>query len=332
MTSDRAVDVATALDEASAIGYYGIPAIHGGHWNWLITGYFFFGGISGAAAAIAGIARLVDPNRTHSLVRTATYVSFAALLPCPPLLILDLGRPARFFNMLRRFRTSSVMSMGAWGLTVFGMLLTTVTARELFADITHVNSHDGQDGVAVSRLSQLLAAACGTAGLFLAGYTGALLAATAVPLWSKRPALLAPLFLSSALSSGLAAIQIVAALQGSNEQTESVSEVLHELEIATTLTKGALLVAWQASLGETARPLNEGALRVVTQEIGVGVGVAAPLLLTAIGARLPGRSHRIAALLASTCALVGALAVRHAVVEGGRLSAEDPAATFAMTG
>ena len=28
-------------------GYYDVPVIHGPHWKWLSSGYFYFGGISG---------------------------------------------------------------------------------------------------------------------------------------------------------------------------------------------------------------------------------------------------------------------------------------------
>ncbi|MBL8128649.1 MAG: hypothetical protein JNM64_13510, partial [Chloroflexia bacterium] len=44
-------------------GYYGQPAIHGPHWNWLITGYFFTGGVSGGAAALAAAASVFGDSR-----------------------------------------------------------------------------------------------------------------------------------------------------------------------------------------------------------------------------------------------------------------------------
>lgn len=320
-----------ALSADATVGYYGIPAIHGGHWNWMIPAYFYLGGISGSAAAIAGLAKLVDPDGTRTLCRTATFVSFAALVPCPALLILDLGRPARFLNMLRAFRTSSVMSMGTWGLTAFAALLSAAVAREL-ATAGRTQPIERQPSYpSTTKVGPMLDAACVGAGLFVAGYTGVLLAATAVPLWSKRPQLLAALFLTAAISSGAAAIHAVSALQAPHPD-DPAFDALHHLEIVATAAKGALYLAWVTSLGETAGPLNDGKLRPIAWDTAVGVGVAAPLVLHAIGGRLPPRGRRAAVLLASACALVGGLALRYAVVQGGRMSADDPAATFSMTG
>ena len=40
--------------------------------------------------------------------------AIAGAMISPILLIMDLGRPARFLNMLRVFKHRSAMSMGAW--------------------------------------------------------------------------------------------------------------------------------------------------------------------------------------------------------------------------
>ncbi len=80
--------------EASDLAdYYGQPAIHGPHWNWLIIGYFFTGGIAGGAAALAAAASVFGDSRAVRLRDHAVLVSFAALLPCPVFLILDLDGP-----------------------------------------------------------------------------------------------------------------------------------------------------------------------------------------------------------------------------------------------
>ena len=51
----------------------------------------------------------------------------------PDLLILDLGRPERFVNMLRIFKPRSPMSMGAWALTLFGNLAAAAVGAAMFA-------------------------------------------------------------------------------------------------------------------------------------------------------------------------------------------------------
>src|SRR4051812_48660236 len=112
----KSPELPMASDSVAPIGYYGLPVIHRPHWKWLIICYFFLGGISGASAGLSAIARFFDRSDGPRIARIAAYVSAAALLPCPVLLVLDLGRPARFLNMLRVLRLSSPMSMGSWGL------------------------------------------------------------------------------------------------------------------------------------------------------------------------------------------------------------------------
>ena len=312
-----------------APGYYGVPAIHRPHWKWLIIGYFFMGGISGGAAVVASFTRLLAGPRAAGLARIATYVSIAALAPCPVLLILDLGRPARFLNMLRVVRPSSPMSIGTWGLTFFGLCNALQTLIQLRQDLD--GEHEKVIGPTGSRGAKVLAAASGATGFFVAGYTGVLLAATAVPLWSKRPALLGPLFLSSGLTSGVAAVQVATTLFSSS-MDEETEHALQRMDVLCALSEGALLVAWLGALGETSRPLREGLMGYVVRDGAGGVGVAAPLLMRAAATRLPRRLRRVAMIAASALTLLGGFMLRYAIVEGGRRSADDPNATFDLTG
>src|SRR5947207_13971031 len=56
------------------------------------------------------------------LALTAMWTAaIAGAVLSPILLIVDLGRPHLFVNMLRVFKHRSAMSMGAWVLTALGM-------------------------------------------------------------------------------------------------------------------------------------------------------------------------------------------------------------------
>src|SRR5688572_17367733 len=106
-------------------------------WPILIDIYFFLGGVAGGAFVIATIANLLDGRRFRDVVRVGYYVAFVTLIPCPILLIVDLGLPARFLHMLMvskpsleigmsavtvgpfHFKPYSPMSAGAWGLLAF---------------------------------------------------------------------------------------------------------------------------------------------------------------------------------------------------------------------
>jgi formate-dependent nitrite reductase membrane component NrfD len=311
----------------SHLGYYDIPVIHGPHWKWLIIGYFYFGGMSGGSAVIAAVSRLFGGTSGAQLARIATYVSFLSLVPCPVLLILDLGRPSRFWHMLRAFRPSSPMSIGTWGLTAFGVISTLTTGLQFLDDRSSCRGH--RSGSARRVAGEALALLGALSGFFVAGYTGVLLAATAVPLWSKRPALLGPLFLSSAMTSGAAVISAVASAL---EREESdVAAQLRALETLSTVAEESLLVIWIMALGSTAKPIVEGRLGGIVRHGAVGVGMALPLAVSALVPHLPRRVRRPATLVSAALTLAGVFAVRYAIVMGGRQSAGDPQATFDMT-
>jgi formate-dependent nitrite reductase membrane component NrfD len=311
--------------QAARSSYYGVPPIHKPHWNWLIVLYFFLGGISGGSYAIASIAELT--SRKHQqhvdIVRAGRVVSFLALLPCPVLLIFDLGRPERFYRMLRVVKLRSPMSVGTWGLLLFSAFSTISLAMQL--------ARDGDLGHSAGArlLARLPIRTIGIAGAIpgfvVSGYTGVLLGATAVPLWAKNALLLGPLFIASALSSAASAITLVLALCKS-----TTPAALHRVESVEKIAKVAeagLLVASWVRLGSTAKPLTQGEPGKSMALGAVGLGIVAPTLLQAVN---KGRLRPFA-IAASLFTLVGGYALRHAVVKGGLASADDPQATFDFT-
>jgi hypothetical protein len=114
--------------------------------------------------------------------------------PCAPLLILDLGRPKRFLNMLRVVKTRSPMSMGAWALTIFS----SIGAGAVGADL-----------IKRPRLARALGASNALVGGYLGSYTGVLLASTAVPVWARSRSFLGPIFVSTATATGASAVRLV---------------------------------------------------------------------------------------------------------------------------
>jgi hypothetical protein len=102
--------------------YYNRPALKPPPYGWLIASYFFVGGLAGVAQLIAGIAEVCGHDDNQSVVRAGRYLGLAGVLLSPVLLIADLRTPRRWYNMLRIFRRTSPMSIGAWTLTGFGLL------------------------------------------------------------------------------------------------------------------------------------------------------------------------------------------------------------------
>src|SRR5436309_9617900 len=117
VVAGRGVDVAGG-PIPSKPGYYGEPVVKPPVWTWEIPLYFFFGGIAGMSAVIA-LAAVVFHH--VDVARAAMWLAaIAGAIVSPILLIMDLGRPHLFLNMLRVFKHRSAMSMGAWILTTFG--------------------------------------------------------------------------------------------------------------------------------------------------------------------------------------------------------------------
>src|SRR5207249_5565215 len=180
LTTGYTPDPERELEEAS---YYDFPVLKAPTWHWEITWYFFFGGLAAGCYVIASIASLFGSEEDRVVARTGYYLSLLALLPCPPLLIKDLGRPERFVNMMRVFKVRSPMSMGVWGLLSFSML-SGLTATIQAAKDGLLGDWWGARFL-IGLPQRLLAVLATPFGVFLGGYTGVLLATTSIPLWSR---------------------------------------------------------------------------------------------------------------------------------------------------
>src|SRR5437764_805472 len=148
--------------------YYDRPVLKKPVWKWYIPAYFFSGGIAGASSTLAFAARLRGNER---LARRAGLISLAGIAVSPVLLIVDLGRPGRFANMLRVAKPTSPMSMGTWLITLFGPL----SGGAAVSDATGL----------LPRLGRLCEAIAALLGPAVATYTAVLTSDTAVPAWHE---------------------------------------------------------------------------------------------------------------------------------------------------
>ena len=184
-------------------GYYGQPVVRPPVWTWEIPLYFFVGGLGGMSAVIAVSALLF--NQLEFAV-TAMWVAAIASVISPILLILDLGRPHLFINMLRVFKPQSAMSMGAWILAAFGTCVVPgLVLLELHASGLVNGAIDSFLGVAAVTL--ILASA--VFGMLLATYTGVLIGATAIPAWFLHHRLLPIHFGTAGLGSAAALLELL---------------------------------------------------------------------------------------------------------------------------
>jgi hypothetical protein len=203
VASGKGVDVAGGPIPRQP-GYYGQAVVKPPVWTWQVPLYFFFGGIAGMSAVLASGAVLFHHV---DLARAAMWVAaIAGAILSPILLIMDLGRPRLFLNMLRVFKHRSAMSMGAWILSLFGACVVPgLIALELHAQQIFGGTFD-----------QLLRVAAGIFifgsaifGTLLATYTGVLLGATAIPAWFLHRTLLPIHFGTAGLGSAAGLLELL---------------------------------------------------------------------------------------------------------------------------
>ena len=303
------------MGDPGAPSYYDVPMLKVPVWTWEVPAYFFLGGVSAGAFVLARLARRFGGASRRDLARAGTTVAALALLPCPPLLIKDLGDPRRLHHMLRVFKPRSPMNLGSWTLTAYGGIVALALLREW----------RGKPGDSPAGAETIVLDAAGIPlALLLAGYTGVLLSATSTPVWSGN-VWLGPLFSASALHAGASAVEL--AMEAGSHAAEDGA--LARMHGAGRFVEAIGLAGYLLSAGRFADPLTRGELAPHLWGGAVGAGLALPELLGHLPAR--GKARRWLRIASSALSLLGGFALRWAVVAAGRPSANDPDAARAAS-
>jgi formate-dependent nitrite reductase membrane component NrfD len=232
----------------------------------------------------------------------ARKVALGAVIPSPVLLIMDLGRPARFLNMMRIVKVRSPMSLGAWCLVTFSNLAAASVAADLLGR---------------RREARAIGAANAVVGGYLGSYTGVLLASTAVPLWARSRLLLGPIFVATATATGAAANRLAIIATGTRPEGHPTRRALGTVETVAMATELALSTFNEKRLGELATGLEEG-------RPGKMFRAAKWLVRGGLALRLVrGRYGRATHDVASVMYLLAGLLFRYAWVGAGQINARD---------
>jgi hypothetical protein len=274
------------------------PFINAPVWTWEVPAYFFLGGVATGSSFVAVAADLAGDERS---ARIARKVTMAAIGPGAPLLVLDLGRPGRFLNMMRIFKPRSAMNLGAWCLLAFSGTGTLAVAADVLGR---------------PRAAKVLGAKTALLGTYLGSYTGVLLASTAVPLWARSRLFLPPIFVCTALATGAAANRLVLAATGT-PPGHPTRNALGTIETVAMGTELALSSLNERRLGSLAGALEHG--RPGHLFSFAKWAVRAGLALRFTRTRFGPWEHHVASLLY----LSAGLAFRFAWVEAGKASARD---------
>ncbi|SEQ19280.1 Polysulphide reductase, NrfD [Streptomyces radiopugnans] len=282
------------VPEAEFTSYYGLPILNRPTWKTLdIAGYLFLGGLAGGSSLLAAGAHATG---RRALARSAKIGALGAISASTVALIHDLGRPGRFYNMLRVAKPTSPMSMGSWLLAAYGPLAG-VSA------VTEVTGLFRRSGAAATAGAAVL-------GPAVASYTAVLIADTAVPSWHEGYRELPFAFTGSGVAAA-AGLGMLAA------PVEQAGPARRAAVFGAALELGATAVMTRR-MGLAAEPLERGrpgALMRVSKAL-TAAGAAAGLLA--------GRRSRTAAALSGAALLAGSAALRFGVFTAGVASAEDP--------
>jgi protein NrfD len=263
-------------------------------WEMSIVWYFFLGGIAGGAYFTAAIADNFGSRRDHTVARVGYLLSLPLVAVCGLLLIIDLGVPARFMNMMLHFKFWDPMSIGAWAVGIFGA----------FTFVSSLLSFTTSESVAEFRRKFSLVGML--FGFFLAGYTGVLLSNSAMPFWADSR-LMGALFLASGGSTGMAAVALIMFLTG-----RASGEGWHRIEVAdrfSMLVEMLVLAVFLTWLGAAAQPITSGHFGPLFWGGLVGAGLILPLLLNFFGGRV-----RVLGAVSAVLVLVGGFILRYVVV------------------
>jgi formate-dependent nitrite reductase membrane component NrfD len=297
-------------------------------WGWWILLYFYLGGIAAGAYFVSTLIDLVGSQDDRDLPRVGYLIAFPLVMLCGLFLTVDLERPERFWHMLFRsavvhqaleegwplaghawktmggaflLKRWSPMSAGAWALTIFGACSFCTFLGSLWPEGRLAR------GLRHSLFARVVQGIGCLVGFFVASYTGALLTATNEPLWSDST-WIAPLFLSSAASTGLATMLLF--LHRDQPRIDGAVTRLQRADLWALVLELVLFGVFLASLGSLLRPVlgtSHGRLLVIgTLVLGLLIPLALHLRPTLLG--------RKSAVAASVFALVGGFVLRYGLL------------------
>src|SRR4051794_39972143 len=231
--------------------------VHAPEWTWYILFYFFLAGLAGGSYFLATLLRYWGTPADEPMARLGFYAAFAATILCPILLTLDLKKPLDFWHMLvnttpgefgLNFNSRTPMSVGVWALLV----------ASIFGLVSFVDALARDGRIRQPLVRRLVAAIAGKAWhvvgsvlyLFVAAYTGVLLAVSNQPVWSDTWAL-GGLFLASGLTGSTALLLLLTRYRPEAEASRGFLEIGERLFAALELL---LLVVFALTL------IDDGAL------------------------------------------------------------------------
>ncbi len=267
-------------------------------YNWMIVVYFFLGGL-GAGAFLLSAAANFWKQELKPVAKTAAIIAPLAVGVGLLFLIVELGRPERFWRLLLTFNHTSAISWGVWFLNIFFAL-----------SVIHAwLSLKGKE-------SKSVAFACVPFAVLVGTYTGVLLSQSlGNALWHS--AFVPVLFLNSGLLSGIAATAMLSTAHQSAEVSAKLAKIIGWLvlvELGMIVVELFALLNGGAESVEVAKALLSGEFAFLFLGVEILLGALIPVAIL-----LRRRVNSGALAIASVLVLVGVFTMRYVIVIGGQV-------------
>jgi hypothetical protein len=293
------------VPEAEFTSYYGRQIIKSPTWkNPEVPLYLFLGGAGGTSAIIGALGEFTG---RRSLTKAAHFTAAGGALASVALLIVDLGRPARFLHMLRVFKPTSPLSVGSYILSPFSALTVVTAGLHVLEAIPAVRAL----GVARALPGLRKTAAVGAAvfGGPMTTYTAVLLSNTAVPSWHEAHEAMPILFAGSAMAAGGGiTMAFTPVAEAGPSRRVAVAGAAIELAAAQKVEHGHGIVD---------EPFHEG-------RAGTLLKAAKACTVAGAGLTVLARRSRVAAIASGALLAAGSALTRFGVFDAGMASSKDP--------
>jgi formate-dependent nitrite reductase membrane component NrfD len=269
-------------------------------YDWMIVTYFFLGGLS-AGSYVFSVAANYWKQEYKLFAKKSAVLSLIVLATGMFMLLIHLGRPDRFWRVFVAFNPQSMLSWGAWILSIFGLL------DLIYIALLFKSKEDLAKKIAYIGLPFALLTATYTA-IHIARAPGILL-------WHSS--LMPVLFVNGAIISGIALVILFSANANNAVLFSKLGKFLAWLvviELCLVLSEVLMFFNGGTESIAVVRSLASGNIGFLFVGVEIIIGAVVPVVIL-----LKAKPNVHLQIIASLLILIGIFTMRYVIVVGGQL-------------
>lgn len=293
------------------------PQLH--IWHWQIPLYLFLGGLAAGIMFFAALYFILNKEEEYpTAVKKAIIIVPVALVLGLFALFLDLKHKPYFWQLYTTIKLQSPMSWGAWVLMVttpLSIIWAALNIKSVFPrwDWKYQIFYFLEDFLTKYKLH--IAWAMLISSLVLGLYTGILFSAfNARPLWNTS--ILGPLFLTSGLSTGAAAIMLMSRIKSEKLLFARIDLILIGIELFLIVHMFMGFMASTQVQQDAAALFLGGQYTAIFWVFVVGLGLVIPAILEILELK----KYHIPTVVPAVLVLTGGLLMRFILAYAGQVS------------